>query len=49
MFDILSKNTNAEQNAQVSVANKIRKLIDGSEPLTSNNQNSIEALAAQVS
>ena len=48
MFDILSKNTNAEQNAQVSVANKIRKLIDGSEPLTSNNQKAIEALAAQT-
>ena len=48
MFDILSKNTNAEQNAQVSVTNKIRKLIDGSEPLTSNNQKAIEALAAQT-
>ena len=48
MFDILSKNTNAEQSMQVSVTNKLRKLIDGSEPLTSNNQKAIEALAAQT-
>lgn len=48
MFDILSKNTNAEQNMQVSVANKLKKLIDGSEPLTSKNQKAIEALAAQT-
>ena len=32
MFDILSKNTDAEQNMQVSVVNKLKKLIDGSEP-----------------
>ena len=48
MFDILSKNTNAEQSMQVSVANKLRKLIDGSEPLTSNNQRAIESLARQT-
>ena len=48
MFDTLSKNTNAEQNMQVSVANKLKKLIDGSEPLTSKNQKAIEALAAQT-
>lgn len=48
MFDILSKNTDAEQNMQVSVANKLKKLIDGSDPLTSNNQKAIDALAAQT-
>ena len=48
MFDLLSKNTRAEQDAQVSVTNKIRKLIDRSESLTSNNQRAIEALAAQI-
>ena len=48
MFDILSKNTNAEQNAQVSVANKIRKLIDRSGPLTAGDQNDIESLAIQA-
>ncbi len=48
MFDLLSKNTNAEQNTQVSVANKLKKLIDGSEPLTSNNQHAIEVLARQI-
>ncbi|MDE0086271.1 MAG: hypothetical protein OXU23_11195, partial [Candidatus Poribacteria bacterium] len=48
MFDILSKNTNAELNAQISVANKLKKLIDGSEPLTSDNQKAIDILAAQT-
>lgn len=48
MFDILSKNTNAELNAQISVANKLKKLIDGSEPLTSDNEKAIDALAAQT-
>ncbi len=48
MFDILSKNTNAEQEAQKSVANKIRKLINKSDPLTSANRRAIESLATQV-
>ncbi len=48
MFDILSKNTTAEENMQVSVANKLKKLIDGSEPLTSKDQKAIEVLAAQT-
>ena len=48
MFDILSKNTNAELNAQVSVANKIRKLLGRSGPLTSGNQNAIESLSTQI-
>ncbi|MYF99911.1 hypothetical protein F4212_12400 [Candidatus Poribacteria bacterium] len=45
MFDNLSKNTNAEQAAQISVANKIQKLIDRSGPLTSGDKNAIESLA----
>lgn len=48
MFDFLSKSTRAEQNAQVSVTNKIRNLIDRSESLTSSNQRAVEALAAQI-
>lgn len=48
IFDILSKNTNAELNAQISVTNKLKKLIDGSEPLTSDNEKAIDALAAQT-
>ena len=48
MFDLLCKNTRAEQNAKKSVEDKFRKLINRSEPLTSSNQNAIEALATQV-
>ena len=48
MFDILSKSTLAEQSAEESIANKLRKLIDRSEPLTSANQRAIESLAAQI-
>lgn len=48
MFDLLSKNTRAEQDAQKSIANKLKKLIDRSEPLTSANQKAIEALAAKT-
>lgn len=48
MFDILSKNINAEQNTQVSVANKLKKLIKQFGPLTSDNQDAIEPLAAQA-
>ena len=48
MFDILSKNTNAEQKAQEDAANKVKKLIDRSEPLTSKNQRAIEVLAKQT-
>ena len=48
MFDILSKNPGSEQNAQVSVANKLKKLINRSGPLTFGNQNAIESLATQA-
>ena len=48
MFDILSKNPRSEQNAQVSVTNKLKKLINRSGPLTFDNQNAIESLAAQA-
>ena len=48
MFNILSKNTKAEQNAQEDAANKVKKLIDRSEPLTSKNQCAIEALAKKT-
>ena len=48
MFDLLSKNTRAEQGAQEFIANKLKKFIDRSEPLTSANQKAIEALAAQT-
>lgn len=48
MFDLLSKNPRSEQNAQVSVANKLKKLINRSGPLTFGNQNAIESLATQV-
>ncbi len=48
MFDLLCKNTRAEQNAKKLVEDKLRKLINRSEPLTSSNQNAIEALATQA-
>ena len=48
MFDILSKSTLAEQSAEESIINKLKKLIDRSEPLTSANQRAIESLAAQI-
>ena len=48
MFDLLSKSTRAEQNAQESASNKIKNVINKSEPLTSSNQRAIEALAAQT-
>ena len=48
MFDFLSKNTGAQQNAKKSVANKLRKLIDRSGPLTSANQDAIKSLATQT-
>ena len=48
MFDLLSKNTRAEQGAEEAVANKLRKLIVGSGPLTSANQSAIKALAKQT-
>ena len=48
MFDTLSKSPTAEENVQESIANKLRKLIVRSEPLTSANQNAIESLAKQT-
>ena len=48
MFDLLSKSTRAEQNAEESIANKLKKLIDRAGPLTSANQDAIEALAKQT-
>ncbi|MDE0313342.1 MAG: hypothetical protein OXM61_00440, partial [Candidatus Poribacteria bacterium] len=48
MFDLLSKSTRAEQNAEESIANKLRKLINRSGPLTSANQDAIESLAKQT-
>ena len=48
MFDLLSKSPTAEENAQESITNKLRKLIDRSEPLTSANQQAIESLAQQA-
>lgn len=48
MFDSLSKNIGAEQNAEESIANKLKKLIDRSGPLTSANQDAIESLAKQT-
>ena len=48
MFDVLSKSPTAEENAQKSTVNKLRKLIARSEPLTSANQDVIEALAKQT-
>ena len=36
IFDALSKNTQAEQHAHESIANKLRKLIGQSDPLTDN-------------
>ena len=48
MFDLLSKNTRAEQGAEEAVANKIRKLINRSGPLTSAQQDAIESLAKQA-
>ena len=48
MFDILSKNTDAEQSTQVAVVNKLKKLIKRFGPLTFDNQNAIELLAMQA-
>ena len=48
MFDLLSKNTHAEQSAEEAVANKIRKQINRSGPLTSAKQDAIESLAKQA-
>ena len=48
MFDSLSKNTGAEQNAEESIANKLIKLINRSGPLTSANRDAIESLAKQA-
>ena len=48
MFDSLSRNSTAEENAKESIINKLRKLIDRSEPLTSANQLAIESLAQQT-
>ena len=48
MFDLFSKNTRAEQNAEDAVANKIRKLIHRSGPLTSAKQDAIKSLAKQA-
>ena len=48
MFDLLSKNTSAEDHAKEAITNKLRKLIRRSGPLTSDNQNAIESLVAQA-
>ena len=48
MFDLLSKNTGAEDHAKEAITNKLRKLIRRLGPLTSDNQNAIESLAAQA-
>lgn len=48
IFDLLSKSTRAEQNAEESTANKLKKLINRSGPLTSTNQDAIESLAKQT-
>ena len=48
MFDLLSKSSRAEQNAEESIVNKLKKLINRSGPLTSANQDAIESLAKQT-
>ena len=48
MFGLLSKSPTAEENAQESITNKLRKLIERSEPLTSTNQQAIGSLAQQT-
>ncbi len=47
IFDAFSKNINAEQHAQESIANKLRKLIAQSEPLD-DNSDAIESLSKIV-
>ena len=47
IFDAFSKNINAEQHAQESIANKLRKLIAQSEPLV-DNSDAIESLSKTV-
>ena len=48
MFDTLSKNTRAEQNAHEAVANKLRKQIGRSGTLTVKNQSAIESITAHI-
>ena len=48
MFDALSKNTSAEQNAHESITNKLKKLIRREGSLTHENSEAIESLTAHI-